>query len=493
MSRGSWRIPLASARSQLEADITRAAADLKRAVASGRATSPVLIGRTPHVLSVLSSAAGLPNQLPLMIDETVLNKIFFGKHADEMVGVTPEMLVRAMYRPAAVVADRAQAGSVTLVTNILTPFGPVVVSVNTQADWRGERVAMVASAYPRGKGEVADWIRGAPGRDVIYVDEPQIGEAVTGNLNPENADATRKGWRLVSARGEINGLGHDAGGPPSPRSDNAIVSNWAAPVNANYRGLATIKDALQKLLTGKGVPKAKTYADLLRWIDKHYSGDAGDKPLFSRASAPPAAIPAPAVRTAAERAEAIIQNAASTPAPLDAFARTLTRITGLERLTTLTYGLGARLLDTLTPERVKAGLVSDYGIPDAVVDHRARMQGTMLEQLRQSGKLLEKLATLTRAESRVAYEWMNGEDTRAADELMKDLPEESVAVLRQVRTMIDDLSKEAVRLGQLDPEAFKRHRFAYLRRSYFKHTATMSQVGLTLSADLARYRRSPQR
>jgi hypothetical protein len=42
-------------------------------------------------------------------------------------------------------------------------------------------------------------------------------------------------------------------------------------------------------------------------------------------------------------------------------------------------------------------------------------------------------------------------------------------VLQEVQKLIDDLSQEAVRLGQLDAESFKRNRFAYLRRSYAKH------------------------
>lgn len=341
MSRGGvLQFPLVTGRTELDAQIARATADLTAALARGD-SGPVAIGRTPHVLSALagSIAGAHPNPVSFMIDGTVMSKVFRGKHAVEMAGVTPQMLVRAMYRPAAVVADRSQAGSVTLVANILTAHGPVVVSVNTRADWRGTPAAMVVSAYPRGNGNVADWVRGAPGRDVLYVDEQQIGEAVTGNLNPENADATRKGWRLVSYKGEINGLGPDAGGPTSPISDTAIVSNWAAPVNSNYRGLATVKDALRKRLTGKGgFPKTKTYPDLLRWIDKHWKGDQEDRPRFSVATA------APVATTPAERAESIIQTAAGTPKPIDAVARTLTRITGLERLTAATYGMGARLL-----------------------------------------------------------------------------------------------------------------------------------------------------
>jgi len=183
-------------------------------------------------------------------------------------------------------------------------------------------------------------------------------------------------------------------------------------------------------------------------------------------------------KTATERAEAIIQNAAGTPKPLDAVAKLLTRVTGIEKVARVFYGLGGRLIDRLTPETVKAGIVSDYGVPEAVIDQRAMMQGRQREQLRQAGALLSKLTTMTRAESRVAYEWMNMEgtdDPRAYVSMMQGLPEESVRVLQEVQGLIDSLSKEAVRLGQLDPEAFKRHRFAYLRRSYYKHAAEMQE------------------
>lgn len=100
------------------------------------------------------------------------------------------------------------------------------------------------------------------------------------------------------------------------------------------------------------------------------------------------------------------------------------------------------------------------------------LQGRQRVQLRKAGALIEKLATLTRAESRVAYEWMNmdGSDPQAYVSMMQGLPEESVQVLQEVQQMIDRLSRDAVRLGQLDPEAFERNRFAYLRRSYVKHT-----------------------
>ena len=40
----------------------------------------------------------------------------------------------------------------------------------------------------------------------------------------------------------------------------------------------------------------------------------------------------------------------------------------------------------------------------------------------------------------------------------------------QVQGMIDKLSKEAVRMGQLSPDAYEANKFAYLRRSYAKYT-----------------------
>lgn len=193
-----------------------------------------------------------------------------------------------------------------------------------------------------------------------------------------------------------------------------------------------------------------------------------DAPMLSTATA---TASAPDVAT---RAEALIQMSASTPKPLDAAFKLASKVTGLDRVASVAYGLGGKLIDRLVPESVKAGVVSDYGIPQAVLDRRGEFQGTVHGQMLQAGALVDKLATLTRAESRVAYEWMSGEDTRTADELMQALPEASVKVLRDVRDLIDRLSEEAVNLKQLDAETRDRHRFAYLRRSYFKHAADLT-------------------
>ncbi|TMU77320.1 nucleotidyltransferase family protein [Hydrogenophaga intermedia] len=220
--------------------------------------------------------------------------------------------------------------------------------------------------------------------------------------------------------------------------------------------------------------RARGYKDVDDLVDQNY-------PLFERLAElwrerNPADTLLSRRKGLAERVEDILGKPAATMKPLDAMARAATRYSGLERLTSAVYDRAAYLLDRYTPEQVKAGVVADYGVPQTVIDQRVMLQGRQRVQLRKAGKLVDKLATLTREESRVAYEWMNmdGSDPKAYLSKMDGLPEESVEVLLEVQKLVDDLSKEAVRLGQLTPEAFERNRFAYLRRSYAKHVVEMT-------------------
>lgn len=245
--------------------------------------------------------------------------------------------------------------------------------------------------------------------------------------------------------------------------DLAEQERWLTE-KARGLGFIDIEDML-----GKDYPAFERLAE--QWRERHPA-----ETLLSRAGVLPA-VGAPAAASADARADALINQRAATAKPIDVAAEFLTRITGVQRVTSMLYGKTGQLLDRLVPERVKAGLVSDYGVPEAVIDQRAMLAGRQRQAMRGAGALLEKLATLTRAESRVAYEWMNmdGADPRAYVSMMQGLPEESVLVLQEVQKLIDSLSQEAVRLGQLDAETFKRHRFAYLRRSYFKHAAELQK------------------
>lgn len=211
---------------------------------------------------------------------------------------------------------------------------------------------------------------------------------------------------------------------------------------------------------------------LAKGVSESESATSSVTPRLSRANQAPQVQQS----TAAQRAEEIISKPAASWKPVDIIMRTLTTTVRLDRLTSAIYDRAGQLLDRYTPEEVKAGVVADYGIPEAVIDQRTMMQGRMRVQLRKSGELIDKLATLTRAESRVAYEWMNNADPQAAAYFEAQLPPESLAVMEEVKTMIDKLSQEAVSLGQLDPETFKRNRFEYLRRSYIKHTTELTKA-----------------
>ena len=70
---------------------------------------------------------------------------------------------------------------------------------------------------------------------------------------------------------------------------------------------------------------------------------------------------------------------------------------------------------------------------------------------------------------------MNETDPHTIYTMMQNLPEESVKVLMEVQTMVDKLSREAVRMGQLSQDAYDRNKFAYLRRSYAKYTLTQTE------------------
>jgi hypothetical protein len=186
--------------------------------------------------------------------------------------------------------------------------------------------------------------------------------------------------------------------------------------------------------------------------------------MLSRGRAPNAQPPTPQ-----EQADEILSKRRARFTPLETLTRMAVRATFVDRLTGAAYDRLLRMLNQITPERVKAGLVSDYGLPEAVVDRRIAMQGTVKTGIRQVGEIVAALGNLTRAESRVAYQWMNADDPQSSDYFLEQLPAESVRVLADVEKWIDKMSDEAVKLGLLSPESRERHRYAYLRRSYLKH------------------------
>lgn len=124
------------------------------------------------------------------------------------------------------------------------------------------------------------------------------------------------------------------------------------------------------------------------------------------------------------------------------------------------------------PERVKAGFVSDYGLPEPYIDMRIDRNSGVNRMQRRAKNVLDKLSGLTRDESKVAYLWMNEKpDTAAEKKLMAALPEKSRDTMREMKNLVDELGREAVKVGLLSKESYERNRMAYLHRSYAKHEA----------------------
>lgn len=122
------------------------------------------------------------------------------------------------------------------------------------------------------------------------------------------------------------------------------------------------------------------------------------------------------------------------------------------------------------PEKVKAGMVSDYGLTQEYTDRKAEMKAAEAMLNRKSAGLVETLAGLTRAESRIAYQWMQERpDTEREKALLAQLPEDSRDTLMRLKKLVSDLGAEAVRLGQLSQDAYQRNNMAYLHRTYAKH------------------------
>lgn len=299
-----------------------------------------------------------------------------------------------------------------------------------------------------------------------------------------NAKAAEYGLNLASAQERLQVAEEVLAELAQSKPDLGFVRRAAAAVRtwlrANVPGMAQMRLTNDEIVRSYILPARG-------WVERGRTVVAADSaPVLSRRAVDTS-------KTAAERADLIIATKVSARRPVDAvFSWAVNDVARLPKVIEAGIRATTAVLDrtlAMLPqsaqdaiaagaERVRAGIVSDYGVPEAVIDQRAMLQGRQRVQLRQAGKLVDQLANLTRAESRVAYEWMNEQgDTERASELMKQLPPESVKVLESVREMIDRLSQDAVQLGQLSAEAFERNRFAYLRRSYAKHVVRDQEEG----------------
>lgn len=146
------------------------------------------------------------------------------------------------------------------------------------------------------------------------------------------------------------------------------------------------------------------------------------------------------------------------------------RLTKADRLIDWSFDKVLGFTGELVPETVKAGLVSDYGLTEDYIDRKADMKAAEAAQARKTSGMIEMLSGLTRAESRVAYQWMQEKPESAIEQrLIAQLPDTSRETLAKLKTLITELGMEAVRLGQLSSESQQRNSMSYLHRTYAKH------------------------
>lgn len=156
----------------------------------------------------------------------------------------------------------------------------------------------------------------------------------------------------------------------------------------------------------------------------------------------------------------------SASGPLDAL---LARAGGQWVADHITKPAYSRVLDLgkYVPEKIKAGVVSDYALPSEYIDKRTEMRINQREGVKEAQRQIEMLSGLNRAQSRIAYQWMTQREAEG-DVLLGQIPEKEQAVLRDLKVFITSLGREAVALGQLAPESFARNEMAYLHRTYQK-------------------------
>ncbi|WP_418131479.1 transglycosylase SLT domain-containing protein [Variovorax sp. 278MFTsu5.1] len=164
---------------------------------------------------------------------------------------------------------------------------------------------------------------------------------------------------------------------------------------------------------------------------------------------------------------------------VDSIGEQLARVSGVKALGAKAVSLAERALDAKSSwswlEKAKQGLISDYGLPAEYLS--AKFDKTVRENklMREAKGTLDRLSSMTPDQLSVAYQWLQEKpDTARERELLERLPAVQQEVMRQMKTDIDNLSKEAVKLGLITPETYERNKMAYVHRSYKKYEAELT-------------------
>jgi len=265
-------------------------------------------------------------------------------------------------------------------------------------------------------------------------------EEVLADMGPEAKGL--KGWQKLIAwvRSKLRAAG--------------LVNEWR---DADIEALVLRALAAAKKPADTHIARGSVFAEKPVTID--------EKPKFSRTEQPEPEPSSIDIRNATlQRVEEILRRKASGETIIDTMIRVPMQAVGIDKVTRLGGKVVRKIID-VAPESIKAGMVSDYGNPDDAINHRDAMFGHQRRRLRGVAELMERMAVMSREESRVAYEWLNN---RNADELLESLPEKSRADMIEIKQQIDDIGKEAVDLGLLSVDAYEAHKGAYVHRSYRK-------------------------
>lgn len=151
-----------------------------------------------------------------------------------------------------------------------------------------------------------------------------------------------------------------------------------------------------------------------------------------------------------------------------------------KKITEPAYDFLVRSAESALPEKVKHGIISNYGLPSEYLEVRTDRTVAINKSLREAKNLLDALASLDREQLRIAYLWMSEKPDPALErDLMERLPAESRAILRNMKNLVDKLGQDAVKAGLLTKESYERNRMAYLHRSYEAHMKSSAESAST--------------
>ena len=157
--------------------------------------------------------------------------------------------------------------------------------------------------------------------------------------------------------------------------------------------------------------------------------------------------------------------------PASTITKAVVQVLRFDRLTTYLHDvLLKEKLGGLVPEKIKAGVVDRYGVPDEAVDARVMVKINTFKRIREAGTLVEKIATITRDESKILHAIMGSNDKTMIDYLIDRTTPEGRQFIDDAKALISQMTREAVDVGLVSPEVVARNANAYVHRSYKKYT-----------------------